>query len=402
MRRTLIIGGLVVLAILILFGLYLNYGAPNGKGATNGRSDFFSALFPFGQIGNTPGAQNTNEPVRVPEKNVTERLRKVSDRPVAGSWFVSTVATTSPALIRFMERATGHIFETSVDSYTEVRISNTTIPNLQRILPISDTEFLMQSLSEDQEVQNFFGTLNPTASVQSVNTVPLPTFTRISASKGGAQALAVTEVASGSKVETMSPGGEKLVVIATSPIRSWVPFVAGGRFFIETAPSSGITGFLYEIKNKKLSKIVGGVPGLMVLPSPSGRYILYSGNSRGQISLTLLDTKNGETFSSPLGALATKCAWVSEDVPTVFCGVSNITGGENLPDDWLIGNISLNDSGWVLRPIEGVARSLGSLEDIAKTPIDVFAPTVSSDKKYVLFQNKNDLSLWALDITRDN
>lgn len=403
MRRTLIIGGSVVLVLLIALGVFIKFGPPSKAGGTTGRTDFFSALFPFGQSGQQNGSSAQSETTtQTNNEKVTTRLRKVSERPVVGFWFAAPIATSSPLRMRFMERGTGHIFETYVDSYTEVRVSNTTIPAVQSVIAISDTDFLMRSFSEDDGLQNFFATVNPTASVQSVSTVALPSFTRVGAEKGSGRILTVTEGQLGSVTTSVKPSGEEKTEILTSPIRSWIPIVAGTKFFLQTAPSFETSGFLYEIKNKALLKVVGGVPGLMSLPSPSGRYILYSGNSRGKISLSLLDTKTGETFLSPLGTLATKCAWVAEEIPTLFCAISNTTGSESLPDDWLIGNVTLNDSAWIVRPTEGVAHALGELEQLANTPMDVLNPAVSSDKKYVLFQNKNDLSLWALDITRDD
>jgi hypothetical protein len=76
-------------------------------------------------------------------------------------------------------------------------------------------------------------------------------------------------------------------------------------------------------------------------------------------------------------------------------------GTATLPDDWLLGRISFSDSVWIIRPIENTAHSLGYLQEIANTPIDVLNPTISVDGNFALFINKNDLSVWSLDLNRD-
>ncbi|MES2134735.1 MAG: hypothetical protein V4449_00640 [Patescibacteria group bacterium] len=400
---------LILIVVLFLFGIVLVSGyffftaqkTPNG--GTPAPRDFFSAFFPFGA--GTPATktpEGSTEEVSV--QKVLTRLRQVSSRPTAGSWFASEASTTTPSHIRFMERATGHIFETPVDSYTEVRLSNTTIPLIQDLIAITDSTLLLRTLPDTETIVNAFAVLNATSSQQSVYTLPLKGFKRSAVAKSGLTMLTVSETSGGSHIELMQPDGAKPRTVLLSPIRSWVPLAGGERFFIASAPSSGISGFLYEIKtNGTLTKIIGDVPGLLALPSPGGRYVLYSSGVGIRTTLGMVDTKTGQTYASPLGTLATKCAWISEEAPLVFCGVSDplMAGSIALPDDWLLGKIARNDSAWIIRPLESTAQSLGHLEEIAGTPVDLINPVISPDQKYVTFMNKNDLTLWSLDLTRD-
>lgn len=400
-----IIAGVVVL-LAITAGAYFLFSPKNPAGNLNGPiKDFFSAFFPFGQgNGNTPSnnAQGTGAQGE-PARPVTERLRKVSDRPTTGAWFSGGLSTSTPLNIRFMERATGHVFETPVDSYAETRVSNTTIPGMQELFSAGADLFILRSLSGSDDIQNFLGQLNATSSMQSINTTPLKPFTRLAVAGNGTAMLAVTETVGGSRIELLRPDGTNSKTLLVSPIRSWIPLAARARFFIETAPASGVAGFVYEIKaDGTLRKIVGDAPGLIAVPSPSGKYLLYSISAGTQARLGIVDTDTGVGYASPLGALASKCAWISEDIPAVFCGVSDSPARATLPDDWLLGSITLNDAAWVIYPTENRAHSLGKLESVADTPIDIINPAVASTSQYVLFTNKNDLSLWALDITRDN
>lgn len=399
--RLILIGSIALAGIALAVGYFLFVPPKAAPGETSGVRDFFSAFFPFGQA-LPPGNKPDEEPGGQSGQKVTTRLRQVSDRPVAGAWFTEGTSTT-PQSIRFMERATGHIFETPVDSYAEVRLSNTTIPLTQELIPVSDTTFILRTIPDTEIVLSSFGVLNATTSQQSVHTSPLKRFERVAVAGDGLSLLTVTETASGSQIELMEPNGEKSRTILLSPIRSWVPLAGGKRFFLESAASSGIPGFLYEIKTDGgLRTVIGEIPGLLSLPSPSGRYVLYSGSEGTRTSLEMLDTESGERYLAPLRTLAAKCAWVSETPPLVFCGISDplAPNSSNLPDDWFLGKVAFSDSAWLIRPVESSAESLGYLQEIAGVPFDITDVAISPDQKYAIFKNKNDLTLWALDLTR--
>jgi len=402
-RSRFILIGLIALAgTALAAGYFLFSLSKTGSGETPGARDFFSAFFPFGSgspAKNGAAGPGTGEQ---PATKVTERIRQVSARPTAGAWFRSG-ATSTPSGIRFMERATGHIFETPVDSYAETRLSNTTIPLTQELIPISDTAFILRSVADGDRILNSFGVLNATSSQQSVNATPLKSFERVAVAGDGLSVLTVNEIAGGSEIELAKPDGTASRIILLSPLNSWVPLAGGKRFFLESAPSSGIPGFLYEIQaNGSLISLLREIPGLLSVPSPTGRYVLYSSGQGNLVTLAMLDTETGQRYPSPLRTLASKCAWISEDTPLVFCGVSDSleAGAALLPDDWLLGKVALNDSAWIIRPTESSAQSLGYLEEITGSRFDIMNVRVSPDGRYAIFNNKNDLTLWALDLTR--
>lgn len=401
-RNIIVIILLFVTGLLVLGGyVYFQKQNTNGVASKNPIGDVFSALFPFGQNGSLNGDNQNNTTGTDTPQPVITRLRKVSDRPVVGSWFVAG-ATSTPTMIRFVERATGHVFETSVDTYTETRISNTTIPQIQEFVPANIDTFILRSLSDNVTIANFLGKLNATESVRSVSTVPLKPFDRVVINPKGNTALSVTEVVGGSRTESVDLKTGVATTLLISPIRSWVPKNTLTQNFIETAPSSSTLGYLYEIKKGGvLSKVVGDVAGLMTLPSPSGSYVLYSSSNGADSSLFVLETATNKTYKSPLGTLAEKCAWVSEKPPVALCAISEPVKNVSLPDDWFIGSASLNDSMWLIYATESKARSLGSLEKTAGSRIDVVRMSVSPDGTYALFTNKNDLTLWALNLTKD-
>ncbi|TAJ13009.1 hypothetical protein EPO56_03550 [Patescibacteria group bacterium] len=364
--------------------------------------DFFSALFPFGQNNPVKNSTPTPQTLDNQESPVITKLRKVSGRPTSGAWFAGDGSTTTPITIRFSERATGHIFETPTDTYSEIRISNTTVPQIQLIMPFSDTSFVMRTLSDSSSISNFLSELNPSASVQSITSSSLKPFDHIALQKNNDVAVAVTKTASGSRVESVDLKKNSASTILVSTISSWIPQIGGKKYFVQTAPSSGVLGYLYEIgAGGVLKRVVGDTPGLMSLPSPTGLYVLYSSVTGSDVSLFMLDTKSQLTYRAPLGALTDKCAWKTETPPEVVCAISDPVQNVNLPDDWFLGAIPLNDSMWLIRPIDGIAYAFGKLEIDAGTPIDVISMSISSDGNYALFTNKNDLSVWALKLSAE-
>ncbi len=406
MKRTrliLILGAAAILLVIVAVAYVFTRPGGESSGNENPVRNFLSGLFPFGQ---EPGGSKVEGPGEsgAPGSGgepVVERLRKVSDGPVTGAWFVPASSTT-PLRIRFMERATGHVYETRAATYGDTRVSNTTLPGMEEFVPVSAESFIVRRVGGGGAIENTFATLIPTSSPTSLRIAPLEGFTRIAVAPDGQSAVAVLETGSGSRVETMRPDGTLSKTVLVSPIRSFVPLAANGRSLIASAPSSGVPGFVYEIlEGGTLLKRAGDIPGLMAIPSPSGEYLLVGGSSGTERTLAVIEIRNGARHELPLGGLVAKCAWISESPVVVFCGISDPIGNISLPDNWLLGSVSLNDTGWLVHPLEGSAKSLGKFENVTGVAMDVMNPDASPDGEYVLFMNKNDLSLWSLRLSEE-
>ena len=133
MNKKLIIILIIILVIILIGGLFI---AGRGNGGTEEPGGLFS-LFPFGR--GEDSTETTSGPVNTDNGSdagtaagvTVSGLRKITTEPISGADFV-TVSTTS-ATIRFVDKATGHIFEINSQGQTPKRISNTTIPQLEKI-----------------------------------------------------------------------------------------------------------------------------------------------------------------------------------------------------------------------------------------------------------------------------
>lgn len=392
------IGAGLLLVLVLAAGYSLLSSKNTGSGGVPS-TDFFSSLFPFGN-GNAPartGGGNTVSTGGEGERMVP-LLRKVSDRPTAGAWFSLGSATNTAPHIRFVERATGHVFETPADSYTETRVSNTTIPGIQDAVPVSDTTFLIRQLDLGDTIKNFFATLNATSSEQSVAVLPEKPYDRVALFADGTSMFTLTALPNGSRAEVSKPDGTLSKVVFTSPIRSWVPLTGGKRIFVETAPAAEALGFLYEIKSGTLQKMLGGILGMSATVSPSGRYVAYSTTVQGRFALFVFDTKTGNVFAAPIGTLTEKCAWIATREPLLFCTVPSVVPAGRYPDDWLLGQVSLSDEAWIIDSKNQTAYFVADMNKEAGAPIDAEKVRVDNGGAYALFTNKNDLAVWELRI----
>lgn len=385
---------LAVLIILIGAGAFLwrqfNGTAPDSEGQ-NAPIDFFSGLFPFNGGSGTRTPSNDERGEGDINTRPVSQLRKVSASPVSGARF------TKESAIRFIEKETGHVFETKPDEHAVVRLSNTTLPGIQDVAWMSDDTFVLRSLSDDEQMINVLGTLQGTSTERTITIKPFGVFSRIAQTPNGKSVLAVTETADGSRIERADTnGGLQPRLIMTSPVRSWVPQTGGNDLFLETAPSENIPGFLYEIDtaSQSLTRVAGGQRGFMATVSPSGRYVLYSSGVGTAGTLSILDRFADTTYSVSLPTVADKCAWFTESEPLLFCGVPRNSTG-NL-DAWLMGTVSFEDNAWIIEPIRDASFFVRELTDENGSSIDVIHPETNADGSFVLFTNKNDSSLWSL------
>src|SRR5690606_4110878 len=94
--------------------------------------------------------------------------------------------------------------------------------------------------------------------------------------------------------------------------------------------------------------------------------------------------------------LAEKCVWSETESATLYCGVplSGIGAGE--PDNWYKGITRFSDRLWRFDTEVDIAEILAEPQATYGVNIDASELRLSSDEGYLVFINRNDLSLWAL------
>lgn len=382
MKKTLIIIGATVFVLLLLGGAWwylLMNGAPEG----------FSIPNPFGK-GSEEAFPTATEETGAPPVAPDLALRKLIDGPVAGAAIVSGEGTTTaPYRVRYIERGTGHMFEVSDTGMSE-RISGTTIPRItQAVWSPAGTRIALVTETADGAARVFAGTLERSDTGEgSLVTTELPSNARnLAFSETSESVLYTVPGTQGSVGYEQNLKTTARTVRFSAPLRDiavlWKPGLV-----VYTPPTAALPGYAYE--GTALSPLSGGRKGLMVISAGERRVFTSIEDSR-------LVSREGGTNGTALSltVFPEKCAPDPIAEGVLFCGAPLAFPPGEYPDVWYRGEVSFSDSLWRLDTATGSATLLASLEETARTPIDVTGLSVSDDGKTLIFMNKKDASLWS-------
>lgn len=395
------------ITIVVFLGWYFLLRSPD----TSSREAIRNIL-PFGEvkdinqptISNPEGQQATygaRQSTTTDESSIpTANLFRISDTPVAGS----VVLTKNARVItRYVDRATGHIYDVDLATLEKTKITNNTLPKIYEAYFRPDgNAVLLRSLKDDSDtIVNL--SLALTAPLQTAST----TLYTISSTPIRGD-IGVVAVGSGntlfytlkdtSSIVSSAFNGTGAKIIFKSPFTDWRLAMAGNSLVIYTKASANASGYAYTVNtsNGALAKIFGPLNGLVVVPNNSGSRMLYSYTEGGGTRLFANNLQN-KTFSeiSP-GTLAEKCTWGTKNAGLVFCSVptDRLRAGE--PDNWYRGATHFSDRVWLFDTNTDTAQVLVEPKQSFDVDIDVFEPRLSPNEDYFIFTNKNDLSLWAL------
>jgi hypothetical protein len=86
----------------------------------------------------------------------------------------------------------------------------------------------------------------------------------------------------------------------------------------------------------------------------------------------------------------------------VYCAVPSQPIKAIYPDDWYKGTISFIDKIWQSNATTGEIKLISSIVDTSDRVIDAFNLGLDPKDDFLIFMNKNDLSLWSLDLVSGN
>ncbi|KND48536.1 MAG: hypothetical protein AB200_02300 [Parcubacteria bacterium C7867-005] len=359
---------------------------------------------PFGQGGSdipfnpsNPGDKTTSTN---PSNNQTgatfPNFFKLSLEPVAGA--ISIIKNGS-TVVRYVDRATGHVYDIKPDTQERMKITNNTLPKIYEAIFRSDGNALVLRSLEGDQISNLSIALTApksttTDALHSVTMTPLRG--EIKNISGGTKlfyVLADTKTLISSEFD-----GTKQKNLGSYPFSEWTPFTSEGTsLFIQTRPDSSTPGYAYTVNQSsgKATKILGPLNGLTILPNKTGKSIIYSYYSGDEF---VLEHKNFDTNKNtkifPV-TIPEKCVW-SKKENLIYCGNPEGIVGPKQPESWYQGAVSFNDSIWKIDPANQLSDVLLEPRRSFEVDVDVINPFLSPDEDYLFFINKKDLSLWAL------
>lgn len=342
---------------------------------SSGDRDINGNLFPSGDGGSAGYSENEN-------------LICLVQSAVSGL----SVASTS---IRYIEKATGHIFEINPDGQNRNRISNTTILKSFESFWAPDGNSLIIRYLED--TGNYFIARNFSGSISkdSLEGIFLPNDLRVVAVSPEENKIFYLIPSEDINIGmTASFFNEKKKQVMAVPFGEFnISWPSQNIISFVTKPSNEIDGYLYflNLKTGSFDKIIGNTRGLTALVSPDAGKIFYNQSFGKRISAKIFDAIKKTETDFGLNAFSDKCVWSKKDKAVIYCGAPNSLPQADYPDDWYQGLVSFNDSVWKINFDKGETTLVG-----ADTGIDIINPVLTPDENYLVFINKKDNTLWSL------
>jgi len=393
---------------ILLVGLIGYYFLIQNNNTPNNTTTGFKNFFPFGGQ-NTPiqTAMTTSNPPTTPEQlNFNQKLRQLSVEPVAGAGILDVKrATTTGSVVRYIEKATGHIFEVELFSPNQNRISNTTIPLVSdAIFGNKNNSIIARYLKDDnQTVDTFSLTIKNTSTITENNITGIafpPNINEVSILGDSLFYLQQTDGAS--LGYTSNFAGTKRVQIWNSPIKELLAqYVNTKTVALTTKPAQNIGGFLYFVDtgSGQTRKILGDILGLSTLTNAVATQVLYL-EEGSNANMYVFDTKTKSSTNISPTTFPEKCLWSKLSQNIIYCAVprENIDG-QSLAN-WYKGFVSFTDDIWKYDVKNNTSTLVENLSDDSAKSIDVIKPILSEKEQYLVFINKIDNSLWSLDLTK--
>jgi hypothetical protein len=402
----------LLFATLILFiatGFILTwYFLFANQGLFNPTSTEQADPFGFGGAIEENLTQETPEEEPAPTEETVDiippRLKRLTSTPV-----VAVVATTTAAgtFARYIDRASGNVYDINLETGEQVRVTNTTNWGIQEAEWFPDgIHFISRGFDQELEsVITYLGTI--IANPQSATNTPQ---FRLDGSylQGGALFATINKTGNNIVYGDQSKGGLALYtalytgdqkkLIANIPFKeALVDWPRKDTITITTKPSSGTPGYAYLLPSKggALEKLMEPKYGLQTKLSPDGTLVLFSEAADKQIFTGVYKRKTREQLNISLNAIVEKCIWSAVNSLKVYCGSPRALADAEYPDSWHMGLVSFADYIWEINTTDGTATLLEIPDEITPDGIDMIGLSVSKNDEYLLFINKKDGFLWS-------
>lgn len=323
-------------------------------------------------------------------------LWQVSKTPVGGAGFVQG---ENGRRLYFIERSTGYLFSADPATGAIVRLSNTLTPKVYEAIITKSGAVIARSLDSSGNITTFSGSLSASSSADSLHEltgVQLPkNIDAIAFSPSGTEVVYLINDSGATVGMRAYADGTKPKRLFASAIASWhIRWLSDGRLILTESPSDGALGYAYRVATGTREKLLGGLPGLMVLPRASSTALLYSTADRSNVSLFARASASSTAVELPIRTIADKCVWLPSKELIAYCAVPQSAPVYPFLDAWYRGETHTADSWWQIDVAAGTVRIAYEPEqDLA---LDVENPQVDDSGSYLYFMNGADKSLWIL------
>jgi len=403
MKRQKLYIGISIVVIALIFGLIgwaifvgkqqqnLQQGAEdlgytsNSPGTKSG-GGLFGKIFDDTQEGATPTEPDGPEPI----------LRQLYNLPTAG--FIKMRANS----VRFVDRATGHVFEKDLQGGASTRINQTTVPKVYNSIFLEDGDVVVrQYIGENESLISIYSDI----SEEEVENTQIPyEIIGWATNREGKEIVILEETSSGSKVSILNLKDTSKKEILDSLLSGWTLQWEGGNLLINQKASEKIPGSAYLISKDTNEKtlVLQQLPGLTTNLSPDGSSVLYSNiSTKGLPSLYVKNIDTNNILSLNISGFSEKCVW-HPNKPKVYCALPEEFPKEHYPDAWYQGSASFSDSIWEIDTKTSIVTHIISPKKSNGVTLDAVNMAIDIKGENIFFINKSDQTFWSLEIPNDN
>jgi len=446
-RRNVIL--VLIVSTLVIGGLlaFLYYQSKKVPPESGEGTNFIARFNPFKsnvppQGEDIPPVTETQPPAEIPPEETSPlKLKKISSVPIAGfglfkkERFKEVAVPPPPAAgapevlgtttdtkkaplkkptapptefataVRYIERATGNIYQTFVDKIEERKFSTTVIPKIYDAYWGSGGDMVvMRHLKPNgQTIETIVGTLpkeklGEDLETNQIKAVFLTDDIRdISLSGDGTKIFYLISVNGGAFGTSMNIADGKKTQIFESAFTEWLStYPNKNTVALTTKPSGVAVGYMYalDVAKKAFTRVLGPINGLTTLMSPDGKKVLYS---NGALTLSLYTIATKESVPLGVRTLPEKCVW-SNGNEVVYCAVPDQIPNGIYPDSWYQGEVSFRDKIWKINTEDGSAKIIADPTALVGEDIDSIKLALDADEYYLFFVNKKDSFLWEFDL----
>jgi hypothetical protein len=430
---------LVIVFILIVAGLaYWQFFMRGNTGDTAATpSTQQNGFVPFGRT-TTPSSTGTSTTPRTTGNNgqtvpgtqlKIPTLRLLSSTPVSGygastTGTVKTPVASSTTVVRWMDRGRGNIYEALGNSPTITTVSNTVIPKMYETGWNKNlTAIVAFGISDKNNVGGVWAELRPRVMPKVSSTTPVITDSSLSphelrgknlpenivayavSPKKDRVFLLINEKGAGVGYIFKFDGSSPVQIFSTPVTQVNAEWPTDATIALTTKGAADERGFLYfvDAKTGVWKKILGPLPGLSAKVSTDAKKVIVSvtGSSNNFLTSIYDVTKRAGT-DAVIRTLADKCVWGNFYKDLVYCAAPADQIPGVYPDDWYKGNVSFTDKIWQVNATTGEVHLISSIVDTSDRVIDAFNLSLDDRDNFLIFMNKNDLSLWSLDLVSKN
>lgn len=310
-------------------------------------------------------------------------LYQLTTKPVIGYGIVQKTPSSTPE-IYYVEAGTGHVYSISTDSYTEKRISNTTIAQVKNAV-ISDDGSHVVLLGEKITILTL-----PSTSDGSVSSFVIPEKAEDVTIVDG-ELLFVTKTQNGALVKNYTLGSKLSAgTLFSIPLReislAWGNDIEGPHYFYPK-PANELEGYVYSYSNGSIVR--EPISGFGLSAVNVGTSIIYS-TSDDEHLLKSYDPISKQHTDYYIRTMANRCVKTSKN--QAVCAVPENYSKED-GKKFLIGDQLLTDSFRVITPEEasvGPTKRLAGDLDLSISVLNIKA----REENYILFTNKSTGNLW--------